>query len=349
MPSQPPCNLKEIASKINVAAAGHRIGQFQDIRAKLKGRRRAVKDIFVPRAGTFDPTWAYHYGGRTELQFNIGLEPRNGEWSFRYGVAFSLESSRSLPDPEVLLPHILRYNDYMRENGARFTNMCLWYYGNGPSQDIQDKIITEKMLAHGHFFFIGQRSPAATIDLDQVLTAFDQLLDVYIAVEGHAAPSATPAIPQETFVLTPREPPHPTKITVLWAQRHIDIDQRHRELELVLFEWLRCQHGQNAVFAEQPTGNGTTIDVVVKKESGLWLYEIKTSTCVRSCIRDGLAQLMEYSFWPHALNALKLIVVGEPHTDPGARQYLATLRERCGLPVYYSQLDYDKKTLGPEE
>jgi hypothetical protein len=58
---------------------------------------------------------------------------------------------------------------------------------------------------------------------------------------------------------------------------------------------------------------------------------------------------MEYSFWPTALNALKLIVVGEPHTDPSARIYLTTLRNRFGLPVYYSRLDYDKKTLGPEE
>lgn len=352
MSSPPPYDLKTIAEQINTAAVGHRMGEFQDLRARIKGRRRVARHVFVPRAGTFNPTWAYHYGGRTELQFNIGLELRGDAWWFRYGIAFSLEPSRSLPDPGILLPHILRYNDYMRENGARLAGMRLWYYGNhgnDPSQDIQDKIITEDILTHGHFFFIGQRSHAEAINTDQVITVFDQLLDVYVAVESQSYLLATPTISPKEFTLTPRLPPHPTKITVSWAQRHIDVDQRHRELEQALFDCLCTQYGKETVFPEQDTGNGMKIDVVLQRNDGLWLYEIKTSTCVRSCIRDGLAQLMEYSFWPTALNALKLIVVGEPPTDAGARSYLATLRKRFALPVYYSRLDYDKKTLGPEE
>lgn len=57
MNSHPPNDLKAIAAKINTAAIGYRMAGFQDIRARLKGHRRAAKDIFVPRAGTLNRTW----------------------------------------------------------------------------------------------------------------------------------------------------------------------------------------------------------------------------------------------------------------------------------------------------
>ncbi|MGH2403364.1 MAG: hypothetical protein ACRDGN_02765, partial [bacterium] len=61
------------------------------------------------------PNYAFHVGGRTELQFNIGEEERDGQAVVRHGVAFSLELSQSLPSIEPLLPKIARFNDYVRE------------------------------------------------------------------------------------------------------------------------------------------------------------------------------------------------------------------------------------------
>ena len=101
--------------------------------------------------------------------------------------------------------------------------------------------------------------------------------------------------------------------------------------------------------AEQDTGHGTTIDVIVDKKEGLWFYEIKTSTCIRSCIREGLTQLMEYAFWSSGLTATKLIIVGEVGTDHAARKYLETLRTTFHIPVNYCRLDYARQKIGPEE
>lgn len=50
-----------------------------------RARGRAIGDSRT----TFD-SYAFHVGGRTELQFNIGLE--SGDEDLRYGVAFSLEN-----------------------------------------------------------------------------------------------------------------------------------------------------------------------------------------------------------------------------------------------------------------
>jgi hypothetical protein len=86
-------DLGPIARSLNARAALYAIGGLQDIRRKLRGySKRPSSDIFTSH--TIHPHWAFHYGGRTELQFNIGLEDVSGEPELRHGVAFSFEPSQ---------------------------------------------------------------------------------------------------------------------------------------------------------------------------------------------------------------------------------------------------------------
>lgn len=67
-------------------ASNYRFGQLQEIRRELKGLARVSRTIFRDQT-TFED-YAFHYGGRTELQFNIGFEDRyDGEIRLRHGVA----------------------------------------------------------------------------------------------------------------------------------------------------------------------------------------------------------------------------------------------------------------------
>jgi hypothetical protein len=66
--------------------------------------------------GARHPDYTFHKGGRTELQFNLGLEGGPEGPDFRYGVAFSFEPSQSLPSIEPLIPKVARFNEYVREN-----------------------------------------------------------------------------------------------------------------------------------------------------------------------------------------------------------------------------------------
>jgi hypothetical protein len=59
--------------------------------------------------------WTFHLGGRDELQFNLGFESDHEKGSLRYGVAFSLETSRSLLDIAPLLKKLAFFNDYLRQ------------------------------------------------------------------------------------------------------------------------------------------------------------------------------------------------------------------------------------------
>ncbi len=72
-------NIEVLAERINDAATVYQVGELQQLRAKLHGKRARTTKIF--HKGTIFPKYAFHDGGRTELQFNIGIESReDGDW-----------------------------------------------------------------------------------------------------------------------------------------------------------------------------------------------------------------------------------------------------------------------------
>src|SRR5689334_20507461 len=103
-------DLAIIANELNVKAEQHKIGHLQEIRQRLKGLARLPQPhIFHSRTIFADDGYAYHDGGRKELQFNIGFE----DDQFRFGVAFSFEPSRTLPDVTELAPKVDLFNAYL--------------------------------------------------------------------------------------------------------------------------------------------------------------------------------------------------------------------------------------------
>ena len=122
---EPPFEISAIAKELNSRANAHSIGELQTIRKELKGlSRRAGLDIFSRQ--TVDPRWAFHHGGRKELQFNIGTEDVSG-WELRHGVAFSFETSQTLPSIDVLKPKVRLFNDYLGRYPELYTDMRMWY------------------------------------------------------------------------------------------------------------------------------------------------------------------------------------------------------------------------------
>ena len=106
-------NFRSIVSDINVKAKTHAIGNLPEIRKQLTGKGTRSNELFDKRSTlpTSDPWYAFHFGGRTELQFNIVMEQ---EGYLRYGVAFSLETNQTLPDIDILVPKIKLFNDFMQ-------------------------------------------------------------------------------------------------------------------------------------------------------------------------------------------------------------------------------------------
>lgn len=60
--------LAKIAEELNEAAVTHPIGALQEIRG-----HRPNAPIFRINTKAFNKRWTFHWGGRKELQYNIGL------------------------------------------------------------------------------------------------------------------------------------------------------------------------------------------------------------------------------------------------------------------------------------
>jgi hypothetical protein len=331
-------SISELAEAINRAAVGHPIEGLQDIRQRLRGvARKSTRAIFDRR--TIFPTYAFHVGGRSEIQFNIGTETLGAGPEIRYGLSFSLEPSRSLPNViNVLTPKIARFNEYVRTYRSSLRHLWMWHFDSGSrSQDYTPVEIPPELVRPRVFVFLGLRQAAQSITPEPVLALFDRLLPLYEFTESTTA--TFPVLSRRTkFEFIAGCSTKPSRTTASLPERTLDLDLRHNQLQLELFTKLSGIYGADNVGTELNSGNGTRVDAVVRKGRSLWFYEIKTSLSARGCIREALPQLMEYSYWPGAKQAEKLIVVGEPSLDDESARYLATLRSRFKLPIHYEQL-----------
>ncbi len=328
-------DLKSIIEELHKRSFNYHIGDLQKIRKKIKGLQRLPnRNIFSSRS-TFDD-YAFHYGGRTELQFNIGED--DGE--FRHGVAFSLETSRTLPDIKVLIPKIKLFNDYLGRYQNNFSNMRMWHYNqyDSRSTDYMPSSIPHEIVDRNYFIFLGKHYPFDQIDYDLILSDFDRLLPLYIYIEsdGHMQAISTATI--EPFIFKPGHSIKKSSTSVTLFQKELDIDLRHNDLQEALYQKLVMEYGERNVREECPTGTGSRIDIVVRSENDFWFYEIKTALSPRACIREALGQLLEYAFWPGTQVANCLVIAGEPALDDEGAKYLNTLREHFSLPIKYEQI-----------
>lgn len=169
--------LKSIVQEIERRASGHEIGRLQEIRKELKGLDRQAGHTIFGTQTIFDD-WAFHYGGRTELQFNVGFEPLE---LLRHGLAFSFEPSQTLPNPEeVLIPRVKRFNEFFAVNPHQFPDMLMWHRikGDRIESDHGPAPITPELMHRGVFIFIGKMQPSAAIDYDMMVDDFESRLSL---------------------------------------------------------------------------------------------------------------------------------------------------------------------------
>ena len=336
--------IKTIASELNKLSRSHPIGHLQELRARFRGKTRTNK-IFV----TDFPDYAFHDGGKHELQFNIGTEEIEGRQVFRYGVAFSLETSRSHPDISGLFPKIERFNYYIRTNPDAFPGSLMWYH-TGPqksrirSSEFYPRPIGPDLAQKGNFIFLGKWVEVDELNLEDVLDELDRLLPLYVFVEGGDDLPA-PADDVDTFQPGCTVKKTATKASVIRTER--DIALRHNGLQYTLYEALCKEYGKENVEAPYRLSYAGEVDVAVRHGGNMIFFEIKTAPYAKSALREAVGQILEYAYWPNADRANELVVVAEAKPTKETKQYLDNLRRRFGLRLSYRQLNNEKGELGP--
>ncbi|MCQ4145805.1 hypothetical protein [Vogesella sp. AC12] len=112
----------------------------------------------------------------------------------------------------------------------------------------------------------------------------------------------------------------------------------HNEIQNKLYERMCVQYGEANVGTEVPTGEGTSIDIVVKHPGSCTFYEIKTAGTLKACIRQAIPQLLEYAYWGCSADRADRLVIVSPHAlTADAEAYLTFLRESFNVPLEYEQ------------
>ncbi len=335
-------DIEEIVQILNDESDRFEFGKLQDIRKEHRSLRRKPCRTPFGRQATFpDRGYAYHVGGRDELQFNVGFEC--DEESLRWGVAISLQASRSMSNPvEILSLKIDNLNEFIRiHRDDHLSEFLMWHWHeDSRSDDRSPEVVPRRLYTEGVFIFLGKYEQIDNFDADTILRDFDVLLPLYKYVESES--SSFPILDDESgFTFRPKyQPDRPkrryrTEATRVTGQNEVNL--RHSLIQDALEQELRSEVG-NQVASEHPDGVGGRVDLIAQRRDDLEFYEIKLGGSARSCIRQALGQLIEYGFWPGAPRPAKLFVVGEPSLDGDAEEYLHILREEFRIPIYYRQV-----------
>lgn len=328
-----------LLKKIEAQVGSHPIGRLHKIRMILKGlKKRPATTTFASMSTKED--WAHHWGGRSELQFNLGFEETGDKTELRHGVAFSFEPSQSYPNPDIqLAPNVRLFNEFMTIYPEEWSDFRMWHFQAGKrSADYPVGPIPPGLVRPDVFVFLGKRQPVSDLNFEHLLTDLDSLLPLYQFVEGGGNLGNDPLPAKQSFMFRSGCSAKPGFATATPVERIINMDLRHNRLQEQLHAALATEYGAQNVGTEVPSGAGNQVDVMVQTPEGFWFYEIKTGTTARACIRQALGQILEYAYWPGNQAACRLVIAGEPPLDAAGTTYLEKLRKDFQLPMDHHQL-----------
>ncbi|WP_282016088.1 hypothetical protein [Marinifilum flexuosum] len=184
-------DIKEIAYRINEIGASDNsdFSKIQEIRAKHLDKQPRTWSPFA--SYSIKDNYAFHSGGREELQFNIGQDYINEKIVFRFGIAFSLEQGASLTDAIGVFKEVKdRYNHFIKTNPDYFKDFSFWHYESGNFGEFCNSVkeIDEQLFRVGNFIFIGKYIEKEVhevndSDIKTILKAFDYLLPAYEEIQ----------------------------------------------------------------------------------------------------------------------------------------------------------------------
>jgi hypothetical protein len=180
------------------------------------------------------------------------------------------------------------------------------------------------------------------VNVNQILSDFDRLYDLYNYVESSSNPAKSSPIQ-----LSDRRVSTTTHTTACHSVAEIEVDLRHNHLQGLLQRMLNEEFPGCPVHPERPIECGR-VDLAVEMRDGFLFCEIKVAPDVRAALRQAIGQLLEYAHWPAKHRATKWWVVSEGVPSANDVAYLQTLRTLYGLPVFYRRIDAEEEVLGPE-
>ncbi|MFZ2338171.1 MAG: hypothetical protein WAW07_00430 [Bacteroidales bacterium] len=122
----------------------------------------------------------------------------------------------------------------------------------------------------------------------------------------------------------------------------------HNLIQNEVYKILKTEFPDHEIGTEVPTNVGS-VDIVRKLPESYVFYEIKTSSSIKTNIRQGISQVMEYAYWNQIPNVIELVIIGPSPLTDSSKRYLDKLRMDFKLPVYFRYFNLDNSTLTKKE
>lgn len=149
---------------------------------------------------------------------------------------------------------------------------------------------------------------------------------------------------EDHFVFQPGFRTEETEIDAKDGSSHRShISKRHPVIQKLLYNYLVKEYGKENVGTENKTPIGTEIDIVTKHGDEHDLYEIKTTSDIRICIREALSQLLEYGLYHTDIKVRNYYIVGSIVLTDDAQNYLDALHKKYHIPISYIQIDAENE------
>lgn len=134
-----------------------------------------------------------------------------------------------------------------------------------------------------------------------------------------------------------------TKSKRTGRKREIELELKHNILQNKFLKYLQNTYGKAIVKRECTAYGASRIDITRKTDTGFVFYEIKTYNNLRTSIREGIGQLLEYSLYPNVQEAEKLVLVSHVAPSNELIGYLNHIKEFINIPFSYIHFDTEKE------
>lgn len=177
--------LNEIIGRLNKAIRETYLS-ISGLQSFRKGKRTTTKFFHQKN---INGDYAFHSGGSTETQFNIGMDSVDGKPVVRYGISFSLKKTRTLTNPiGDIGPRVNLYNEYIQQYGTILDSyQWSWNGDNRSSTDDMDTFAPSD-IATGKFLFVGRYfhksfEELSEDDIHTIVEYWNELYPVYLYIE----------------------------------------------------------------------------------------------------------------------------------------------------------------------
>ncbi|SFZ89539.1 hypothetical protein SAMN05428642_101376 [Flaviramulus basaltis] len=128
-------------------------------------------------------------------------------------------------------------------------------------------------------------------------------------------------------------------------KREIELELKHNILQTKFLKYLQNKYGKAIVKRECTAYGSSRIDVTRKTDTGYIFYEIKTYNSLRTSIREGIGQLLEYSLYPNLNEAECIVLVSHVAPSGEVKNYLNHLKNFIKLPFSYIHFDIEQEEI----